>query len=169
MTKNKLEKLFSESMHSELNKNFWFMKLHNNPLAHQNTPADYILDFVDMGKLNLVLVESKQVTCDPDGTGRLALKRLKQMHDLLAFENKCPLAHHSFFLIAFYDGRWSKSDIYLIPAILINDLMQTWSKVSLNREDMRNLFQLYLINLKNGLIDGEYLIQWIALKQSTNA
>ena len=43
MTKNKLEKLFSASCKADTD--FWYMKLHNNPLAHQKTPADYILTY----------------------------------------------------------------------------------------------------------------------------
>ena len=46
MTKNKLEKKFSESLRAD--SDFWGMKLHNNMLAHQTTPADYIMTYVDL-------------------------------------------------------------------------------------------------------------------------
>ena len=39
MTKNRLEKKFSESLKADTE--LWGMKLHNNPLSHQNTPGDY--------------------------------------------------------------------------------------------------------------------------------
>ena len=43
MVKNKLEKKFSASLKAD--PDLWGMKLHNNPLAHQNTPADYIVEY----------------------------------------------------------------------------------------------------------------------------
>ena len=165
MTKNKLEKLFSESMHSD--KELWAMKLHNNPLAHQNTPADYILDYqtktpiypdeIEPFKqsLRLMLIECKQVTLDED-KGRLAFKRLKQMHDLINFENIRPNYHKSYFCIGYWSGFWSTSEIYIVPVYTMQRLVMTFAErgiVSLNREQAKEHLKNYRAELKNGLIN----------------
>ena len=131
MTKNKLEKKFSSSARES---EFWFMKLHNNMLTHQTTPADYIMTTMTNGYLNSILVECKQVTCKEDGKGRLAFKRLKQMHDLKAFEDVFP-AHRSFFCIAYFDRRWANSDIYIVPVFAMEMIIADHPYVSMNRID----------------------------------
>jgi len=155
MTKNKLEKLFSESMH--LDKELWAMKLISNPLTHQNTPADYIIDYVSLlGKFKVILIECKMVTLDDNDKGRLAFKRLKQMHDLLNFESVRPEHHDSYFCIAYWQGRWDQSDIYIVPAKLVYDVVKKYTEsgtVSLNRENARQEFFTYRAKLENGLIN----------------
>lgn len=143
ITKNKLEKLFSESMKSQFT---WGMKLHNNPLSHQNTPADYIITH----DMKVILVECKQVTCE-DGKGRLAFKRLKQMHDLIAFESVYPTFHKAYFCIAYYDDKWAKSLIYLIPVNVLKAIIDTSNKESLNQTEAEE----YLNSFKVEIIRGE--------------
>jgi len=153
MTKNKLEKCFSKSLKAD--DSLWGMKLHNNPLAHQNTPADYIISrtiYDNYISLILILVECKQVTCK-DGKGRLAFKRLKQMHDLLNFTSISPL-HESNFCIAYYDKRWDNSDVYIVPVKIMHELVNSWDYVSLNREDASVQLKDYKVDvLKGGVID----------------
>ena len=164
MVKNKLEHLFSESMHAD--EDLWAMKLISNPLTHQNTPADYIIDVVVKEKiypdqeepfthsLKLILVECKMVTLNDEDKGRLAFKRLKQMHDLLNFEKKRPLNHRSYFCIAFWEGRWSNSEIYIVPVQFMYDYVTLWSsKVSMNRDDAKQALRPYRVSIVNGLID----------------
>jgi len=141
MTNNKLEKMFSKSLHSS---HLFGMKLHNNPLAHQNTPADYL---ISNGK-EVILVECKQVTCK-DGNGRLAINRLKQLHDLLSFA-KHYTNHKAFFCIAFWDGRWDKSEIYFIPAKGLKIVIDNWEKKSFNRFDMQTIFYELQVRIEVG-------------------
>lgn len=167
MTKNKLEKKFSESAKES---DFWCMKLHNNMLAHQTTPADYILSYTTYrldtstdltadpyaNKLWLYLVECKQVTCK-DNKGRLAFKRLKQMHSLLNFEKQSHF-HKSFFCIAFYDGRWDNSDVYIIPAKDMDSLIHNHKNVSMNRESAREILKHDRIEMKGKFLDLKLLL-----------
>jgi len=159
VTKNKLEKMFSKSLKAE--DAFWGMKLHNNPLAHQNTPADYILTYEYQKNyemhLKTILVECKQVTCDDYGRGRLTHKRLKQMHDMLSFENKFN-NHKAFWCIAFYNSRWDKSDIYLIPVRVMYGAIQAHSMVSFNRIDFDRIFADYRVFINGGVIPLNLLI-----------
>lgn len=159
MVKNKLESKFSESMHAD--KELWGMKLISNPLTHQNTPADYIIDYKDSTmsghpdhtNLRLMLVECKQVSCDEDGSGRFAFKRLKQMHDLINFENVRPYNHKSFVCIAFWDKRWDKSDVYLIPIHQFERFIMLLNKESGNRKDFFTHMMTYKIANHCGVFD----------------
>lgn len=152
MTKNKLEKLISGSMANWREKGWFVMKLHNNPLAHQTTPADYLLTVPqDNFSIKVVLLEAKQVTCDADGSGRFAFKRLKQKEDLSQFQNMNSF-HSSYVALAFYDGRWANSELYIIP---INDLKtfiesESWAKESINRNEAKTWFGAYKIEVLQG-------------------
>ena len=42
MTKNKLEHKFREYL-SSLPQTYWYLRIENNPLAHQNKPGDYLV------------------------------------------------------------------------------------------------------------------------------
>jgi len=149
MVKNKLEKMFSKSCRVETV--LWFMKLHNNPLAHQTTPADYIISTAFGSDINhplLYLVECKQVTCK-EGKGKLAFKRLKQLHDMLSFENK--FEHHkAFFCIAFYNGQWNESEVYLVPVKEMDHFIANHHLISVNRQDMYSYFKDELCSIKTG-------------------
>lgn len=151
MTKNKLEKLFSKSKYYF----DWCIKLHNNPLSHQTTPADYIASHTTKKSVipsqnynKVILFECKQVTCK-DGKGRLAFKRLKQLHDLLAFEH-IKDEHESNFVIAFWDKNWAKSDIYLVPVKTMKFIMDNINKVSINREEAAEQFEHLKLEVEKG-------------------
>lgn len=154
MTKNKLEKLFSKSIKAD--SRFWGMKLHNNPLAHQNTPADFILSYDEWDDDELhhytVLAECKEVTCK-EGKGRLVHKRLKQLHDLLSFQNKFAASHRSFFVVSFNEERWANSDVYIIPIFEMNEALKNSTKVSFNREEMKELFSKFTVSIDKRGID----------------
>jgi len=150
MVKNKLESTFSKSI--KANKYLYGMKLHNNPLAHQNTPADYLL--TNGSKVHLV--ECKQVTCK-NGKGRLVHKRLKQMHDLISFAHRFEGFHNSWFCIGFFDNGWSNSEIYLIPVLKIWNAVNSFGKVSFNRDDMFRLFSDYKIKYESQTFDLQKL------------
>ena len=124
------------------------MKLHNNPLSHQNTPADYILTMEIYNNLHCFLVECKQVTCK-EGKGRLAFKRLKQLHDLLAFHERS-VYHESYFCIGFYDNGWQKGEIYMVSVRYMERIIENFSKVSINRNEAKNYFSNYKAELKTG-------------------
>jgi len=154
--KNKLEKTYSKSLKAD--EDFWGMKLHNNMLAHQTTPADYIQSYEredfsinNKKRLILLLVECKQVTCK-DGKGRLAFKRLKQMHDLLAFYKKSAY-HRSYFCLGYHDGGWTKGEIYLVPAFELQEIINKHSKVSLNRDEAKIILSSYRADFDKQIID----------------
>jgi len=157
MTKNKLEKLFSYSCRHI--KGLFYMKLHNNPASHQTTPADYILSYPmsDLVGIRLTLVECKQVTCK-DGKGRIAFKRLKQMHDLLNFLTLRPVFHKSYFCIAFYDNGWIKSEIYIIPVMKMYESIQETDQQSYNRTEMKELFGDYLVPIRDKLLQIQNIV-----------
>ena len=128
------------------------MKLHNNPLAHQNTPGDYLVDYEMSNYLRLHLVECKQVTCDENGKGRLTFKRLKQMHDLITFA-EIRRSHYSWFCVAFKEKFWSQSDVYLIPAWRMKVLVDSSNMMSINRENFRHKMPRFKTTVFHGLID----------------
>ena len=151
MVKNKLEKKFSESFKAQ---SFFGWKLHNNMLAHQTTPADYDLAYVDSEyAYHRILVECKQVTLTKDPKRTLKISRLKQTGDMLGFINAIPRFHEAFYCIAFKERMWAKSDIYLIPVEEMAQFLQTWLKQSLNRQDMLEHFGRH----KTKMIDGNII------------
>lgn len=154
MVKNQLEKKFSESYKAD--PDFWGMKLHNNPLAHQNTPADYILDYCNITQgfftpVYVILVECKQVTCAAGENGRLAFKRLKQMTDLITFKSIRPF-HKSYFCIAFKEPFWANSEVYLLSADAMQALINSSAKVSINREEMKTCFKECQVPMDGNLL-----------------
>lgn len=163
MAKNKLEKRFSEAIRE--NPNIWYLKLQVMPLAHVNMPADYLLlvkknfaiikddkspeepHYIGSEERTVpVLVECKQVTCEDGENGRLAFKRLKQFHDLLAFLEFHP-SHKAFICVAFKESFWRNSDTFLLPAKQFKDYIDNCQKVSINREEMKQAFPECKIDL----------------------
>jgi len=128
------------------------MKLQCNPLAHQNTPADYFISWIEKSIfLKNALIECKQVTCK-EGKGRLAFKRLKQMNDLFNFKTLRMNYHEAYFCIAFYDGGWLGSEVYLIPIHKIyEDVLET-KKKSFNRDVFKEKYGDYLLQIQNGIL-----------------
>ena len=159
MVKNKLETLFSNSMRDQF---AWGIKLHNNMLAHQTTPADYIVS-MNLGNITsnhkFMLVECKQVTCK-DRNGRLAFKRLKQMHDLQTFE-QIHGVKSAFFCIAYWDGRWTNSEVYLVPVSIISTLIETHNYKSLNRADAMIRLNPFKLEIKGGVLQLQKLLKSI--------
>lgn len=146
MVKNKLEKLFSASLQAD--KQFWGMKLQNNLLAHTVTPGDFIASHID-SKIGLILhlVECKQVTLDNE-KGRLQFKRLKQMHDLLAFSDMRPAHHKAWFCIGFLNSHLKNSEVYLVPARALYEYIEHSAKESINRQEF----------LQNFIVDRMYVM-----------
>lgn len=155
MVRNKLEKLFSKSLKAD--DELWGMKLHNNMLAHQTTPADYIISYQDLAGLTLHLVECKLVTCkelaQKNSKGRFAFKRFKQAHDLTQFANKFPLYHEGWLCLGFFDKRWNNSEVYLIPIHYIIKHIADSSSVSISREKAKEEFkQFKMLFLSNPVL-----------------
>jgi len=121
MVKNKLEKELSKAIRE--NTKLWGMKLQNNPLAHTNTPGDFILDYY---------------------------KHTKQHHDLMAFD-KLRESHQAFYLISYLDKNFFRdAHTYLVPVKVMDEVMKTHHNVSLNRDDAYKYLIDYKINdLKN--------------------
>lgn len=153
MVKNKLETIFSKALHND--KDLWGMKLQNNMLAHTVTPADFIIDYVCEGvpasprtQLHLHLVECKQT----EYNDRLAFKRLRQMHDLLSFEDRRP-HHHSWFCVCWWNGRINESKFYLVPARKLDEFTKTIGKLSCNIRDFMKVFFPYEMAVESGYIN----------------
>jgi len=147
MVKNKTEKMFSKSLRES---SLWGMKIESNPLAHQQQPGDYILTF-DTMKHWTIIVEAKQVTCDENGKGRFAFKRLKNLIPLRTFDRRS-FNHRGYLLLTYNENMWANSDIYLIPINAIGDLIAKWPMVSLNREDAQKEFGKYKHSIQSGSI-----------------
>lgn len=160
MVKNKLEAKFSESIKAD--SRFWGMKLQNNMLAHTVTPADFIVHFhegydyqYDGTSKRLIsnLVECKQITIDEEKSYRLQLKRLKQSHSLDSFA-KWSRFHRAYYLIGFYDGGWTNSEIYLIPVDVLLAFIkcecEPIEKKSINKDEFKKNFSHYQIKMREG-------------------
>ena len=161
MVRNKLESLFSKSL--KASRSLFGMKLHNNTLAHQNTPADYIISWEEKrssnymkidfkeSKIKLALIECKQVTCKYE-KGRLNFKRLKQMHDLLNFKTLRMKHHDAYFCIAFYDHGWLNSEVYLIPVHKMYEDIEATKRKSFNRDNFKIKYAEYILAFEKGIL-----------------
>ena len=150
MVKNKLEGLFSKSLKAA--SGIWGMKLHNNMLAHQTTPADYIITLERNFKPIIMLVECKQVTCEEGGQGRFAFRRLKQLHDLESFETVFGF-HESYLCLGYHERGWNNGSIYIVPIEVFAKLMKTHRAKSLNRKDAELHLKDYKVKMNNGVMD----------------
>ena len=163
---NRTERLLSEWLHSQ--NNLWFLKLHNNPLAHQTTPSDFLvlskaidapdyLNDVDVNVLNAYLVECKECTCSNE-QGRWHYDRLTQIEDMIRFQ-KYSSRCISYLFITFHDTNWMKSDIYLIPIDMYIAYLP-YDRQSLNRKDFKDIFIKYKIEykIKDGINLNSYFI-----------
>ena len=148
MVKNKLESKFSKAIKED--PMLWGMKLQNNPLAHTNTPGDFLLSYYTTGEelqLNIALVECKQVSWKNGEPQRLNFKRLKQHFDLLTFKNFRKF-HHSYYLIAYLDERFfENADVFLVPVGYMDGIINSHTKQSLNRADAKRLLNAFKINI----------------------
>ena len=125
MTKNRLEKNFSKAMHGA--RDLWGIKLHNNLLAHQTTPADYII--INQGTAHLV--ECKQITLP----NTLKFKRLKQMSELLSFSARAKA--FSWFCFAWFTPSKKQETYYLVPAMEMHKLTLSFSKKSITHSEFQ--------------------------------
>jgi hypothetical protein len=154
MTKQKLEGYLSKSLRAK--PNLWHMKLQVMPLAHQQTPAD----FLALTKANNYLIECKQVTCkqvnckqtkSEKWNGAFAFTRLTQKHDLYSFFK---FAKHNFSYVnlMYWKGSLKLSDTYLIPITRFSYEMKMTSKKSFNVNDAKQLFSIYKLQVEKGSI-----------------
>jgi len=144
MTKQKLEGYLSKSLKAK--EKLWYMKLQVMPLAHQQTPAD----FLAMTKNNNYLIECKQVTCK-DGKGAFALNRLTQQYDLYSFF-KFTRHNFAYVNIMYWKGSLKLSDTYLIPITKFVHEIKVTSKKSFNVNDAKRLFSIYKLQVEKGSI-----------------
>ena len=56
---------------------------------------------------------------------------------MLAFTEANPILHSAYLLLAFYEDRWDRSDIYMIPINVFNLFKQNWPKKSINRAEAK--------------------------------
>lgn len=119
---------------------FYFMKLHNNPMAHQTTPGDF-----------LILCNNKNILfeCKQTKTSSFDFNRLTQLDDMEIFNDF--FQHNSaYIIIMFYKGRLDKSDIYLINVDEFVKFKLTWKKNSINDNEACVVWNQYKIPIYKG-------------------
>jgi len=148
MAKQRLESDLSKTLKQKY-PHYYSMKLHNNPMAHQTTPADFMV----LSGSNNYLIECKQCSLD-----RFEFSRLTQKEDLLIFESKLS-QNYSYALIMFYTGRLDRSQIYMIPIKDLIHYMDTHKLKSINKKVAVESWAEYSISLEKGGIFN--LDNWI--------
>lgn len=139
MAKQRLEKDLSKTL-KHYYKDIYYIKLHNQPLSHQTSPADYII----LTKNNNILIECKQCK-----SKRFEFSRLTQLTDLLLFE-KVLDKNESYLLLMFYKTRLGNSDIFLIPIKIFKQYIDNSIKKSINNIECLKYFNNYKLNIKKG-------------------
>jgi len=140
--KQKLERLFSEQLRKS---NFLYHKLHNNPLAHQTTHADFE---VFTKSKNVYFIEAKEIQLK-NGKGIFPFSRLTQRNKLIYYNNF--FGHtYSYLLLMFRDSTMVKSHIFLIPINTWVNFENNIKKKSANLNDILNSFGAYELSIFNG-------------------
>ncbi len=142
MTKQHLESYLSRSL-KQYN-DLWYLKLQVMPLAHTQTPADYIV----LSKDNKYLVECKECKNDI-----FSFDRLTQEHELSVFQSKFK-SNRSYLLLMFWKERLNKSSIYLIPINAYLRHKSRTKKRSINLKECQDQFMIYKVMLtENNLLN----------------
>jgi len=115
----------------------WYMKIQNNPLAHKQTPADFIV----LSKDNNTLIECKETKTD-----RFTFNRITQEVELDIF-SKIQDRNKSFLLICFWDKRLKSSDIYLIDIKEFKKFKIAFNKQSITRAEAQKLWAMFKVNI----------------------
>ena len=141
MKKQHLEGYLSTSLKAR--NDLWYMKLQVMPLAHKQTPADYIV----LSKDNKYLIECKECKNEI-----FNFSRLTQEHELVQFKNKFS-NNNSYIMLMFWKERLKNSDIYLIPIIAYLIYKKKSNKKSINLNELHKRFMIYKCNIdENNLI-----------------
>lgn len=142
MKKQHIEGVLSKSLkkYNKENTPIWYLKLHNNPLTHKTTPADF-----------LILTENHNylVECKETKSQTFTLDRMTQKDDLQHFKDKFN-KNFSLLLLCFWKGTIKKSEIYLVD---INHFLNTLTflkKKSININDARDFFKCNLLYAEKG-------------------
>ena len=150
--KQKLEGLFSSSLkqYSTLLSH----KLHNNPLAHQSTHADFEV----FNKRGFVFfIEAKEVQLNNNGYGSFPFSRLTQRNSLL-FYNKFSAFTHSFLLLMFRGNTMANSHTYFIPIERWVNFEQFIGKKSANNTDVFESFGDCLVDYNGSFFVLDFLL-----------
>lgn len=139
MVKQHLEGILSRTLKSDCitypEHKIWYMKIQNNPLAHKQTPADFIIITKDFN----ILIECKETKTD-----RFTFNRLTQEIELDMF-NSIQLKNVSYILICFWGKRLKDSDIYLLDIKSFKYFKSSWSKNSITRQEAKNIWSRFTI------------------------
>jgi hypothetical protein len=135
MPKQRLEGHFREIISN--NKDYYYIKLQVNPLAHTTSPADF---FIQTKSFNYM------VECKECSGKSFAFDRLTQLNDLLKFQKFNIMKNASYILLSFWKGTKKKSSYYLIDINEMISLMQTINKKSCNEKDLDMIFNKIDIN-----------------------
>lgn len=152
MKKQKLEKILKKSITNNLN--LLGFKLHNNPLAHQTTPADFIIHT----KSNKVYyVECKECKRKSDGSIRFDFNRLTQETDLEILNSFNEIIS-CYVCISLQEKTFKKSKYYLIPFSEYKKIKESFIKNSLNEKDMIEYFKEFeLLQISNEILNLNHL------------
>jgi hypothetical protein len=143
--KQHCEEIFRNSV-KESNLKCWLKKQQVMPLAHQTSPADFIV--ITEGNNNLVeckesnLLKSKP-TFDRD--------RLTQHDELVAFANIFP-HHHAYVVLLFWAGSVAKSDAFMVPINIWDQKLEEFPKRTISVADAREIFAQYRLDPDKGSV-----------------
>lgn len=150
----KLEGVLSKSLREV--KNLYYHKLHNNPLAHQKTPADFI---VHNKKGTTIYIECKECKLK-DGKGSFAFSRLTQEQDLEIIENFSN-STISAVMILFRDKTLKKSSCFIIQYKTYKMFKKLIPKKSANIKDFKDYLSYAELDVLPGSIfDMNFLNLW---------
>jgi len=138
-----LEGLFSQSIKKY--PNLLGHKLHNNPLAHQTTHADF--EVLNKNG-NIYFVEAKESKLNDKGYGSFAFKRLTQRNSLIFYSNFSNYTF-SFILLFFRSNTMEKSRCFAIPIEKWCEFEQVIGKKSANIHDINENFADYILEYSN--------------------
>jgi len=141
--KQKLEGLFSSSLKNT--PGLLYHKLHNNPLSHQSTHADFEV-FNKNGKV--FFIEAKEVQLNDKGSGSFPFSRLTQRNSLLYY-SKYSAYTQSYLLLMFRGNTMQNSYTYLIPIKQWVEFENNIGKKSANVVDVSTKFSKYRVSYHN--------------------
>jgi hypothetical protein len=113
----------------------WYMKIQNNPLAHKQTPADFIV----LTKDRNILIECKETKTD-----RFTFDRLTQETDLELFAAAQP-RNVACILLCFWNKRLKGSDVYLMDINNFKHFKSGWSKSSITQPEAKHAWKDFKI------------------------
>lgn len=145
MPKQKLEGYLSKSL--KLHSDLFGYKLHNNPLAHQRTPADFVIHNRN-GKT--IYIECKECKIIAD-KGAFAFHRLTQEENLYMLDSFSGFIC-CYVMILFKQARFQNSVCFLVPFSEYIAFKHCFTKKSANINDFKVYLKQYILEPQKGSV-----------------